>query len=152
MTTPNAQDTCVATPTKQTSFRQHFSQIYDWKHLYLCIFLVQPSVILPQLQLRFWSYCAPPGDGLLGALNYIVAKRQCWFSCGLSAATLSLKFENVVPTGWIRFFPFYIWVIFLLLYEHVRARVVTFSLFFFGFVQPRNKHACGTVWWYQINT
>ena len=70
--------------------------------------------------------------------NYSVAKRQ-QFSCGLSTATLSLKFENVVPDGWILFFPCYIFVIFLLLYEHVRVRVMAFFLFF-GFVQPRNKH------------
>ena len=39
--------------------------------------------------------------------NYGVAKRQ-QFSCALSTATSSLKFENVVPEGWIWFFPFYI--------------------------------------------
>ena len=45
--------TCVAPPTKKTSFRRFFAQIYDWKHLYLCIFLVRHSVALPQLQLHF---------------------------------------------------------------------------------------------------
>ena len=32
--------TCVAPPTKKMSFRRFFAQIYDWKHLYLFIFLV----------------------------------------------------------------------------------------------------------------
>ena len=76
--------------------------------------------------------------------NYSVAKRQ-QFSCVLSTATLSLKFENVVPEGWIWFFPCYIWVIFLLLYEHVRVRVVAFFIFFFR-VRAAKKQACGTIW------
>ena len=38
-----------------------------------------------------------------------MAKRQ-HFSCPLRTATLSLKFENVVPAGWILFFPCYIQV------------------------------------------
>ena len=47
--------TCVAPPTKKTSFRRFFAQIYDWKHLCLCIFLLQHSVALPQLELHFLS-------------------------------------------------------------------------------------------------
>ena len=39
--------------------------------------------------------------------NYSVTKRQ-HFSCALRTATLSLKFENVVPEGWMGFFPCYI--------------------------------------------
>ena len=40
------------------------------------------------------------GRWTLRCSNYSVAKRQ-QFSCVLSTATLSLKFENVVPEGWI---------------------------------------------------
>ena len=39
-------------PQKKCHFADFFAQIYDWKHLYLCIFLVH-SVVLPQLQLPF---------------------------------------------------------------------------------------------------
>ena len=45
----DAHATCVALhhPQKKTFFCRFFAQIYDWKHLYLCIFLVRHSVILP---------------------------------------------------------------------------------------------------------
>ena len=59
------------TAHKKMSFRRCFAQIYDWKHLYLCIFLVRHSVTLPQLQPHFSSENAPPGDGLLGALTTV---------------------------------------------------------------------------------
>ena len=42
-----SRSTCVAPPTKKKPFRRFYAQIYDWKHLYLCIFLVRHSVILP---------------------------------------------------------------------------------------------------------
>ena len=89
--------TCVAPPTNKMSFRRFFAQIYDWKHLYLCIFLVRhpattsATVLLPKCTTRRWT---------LRCSNYSVAERQ-QFSCALSAATLSLKFENVVQGGWI---------------------------------------------------
>ena len=60
-----------------------------------------------------------------------MAKRQ-QFSCALSTATLSLKFENVVPEGWILIFP----VLYLSnIFTAVRARTSTsrdFSFFFFS--------------------
>ena len=107
--------TCVAPPTKKCHFR-FYAQIYDWKHLYLCIFLVptfrrsattSATLLIPKCTTRRWT---------LGCSNCSVAKRQ-QFSCALSTATLSLKFENVVPEGWIGSFLFYIQVIFLLLYS-----------------------------------
>ena len=77
------------------------------------------TLLIPKCTTRRWN---------LRCSYYRVAKRQ-QFSCDLSTATLSLKFEDVVPEGWIRFFPCYIYVIFLLLYEHVRVRVMAFSFF-----------------------
>ena len=131
-------DHLCCTAHKKMTFRRFFAQIYDWKHLYLCIFLgttfcrsaaTSATLLIPKCTTRRWT---------LRCSNYRVANRQqC--SCARSTATLSLKFENVVPDGWILFFPCYIFVIFLLLYEHVRVRVMAFFLFF-GFVQPRNKH------------
>ena len=47
--------------------------------------------LIPKCTTRRWT---------LRCSNYSVAKRQ-QFSCALSTATLSLKFENVVPEGWI---------------------------------------------------
>ena len=38
------------TAHKKMSFRRFFAQIYDWRHLYLCIFLARHPVTLPQLQ------------------------------------------------------------------------------------------------------
>ena len=58
--------TCVAPLTKKCHFADFLHKIYDWKHLYLCLFFVRHSVTLPQLQPHFWSEKAPPGDGLLG--------------------------------------------------------------------------------------
>ena len=49
------------------------------------------TLLIPKCTTRRWTpRCS----------NYSVAKRQ-QFSCALSTATLSLKFENVVPEGWI---------------------------------------------------
>ena len=56
------------------------------------------TLLIPKCTTRRWT---------LRCSNYSVANRQ-QFSCRLSTATLSLKFENVVPDGWIRLFPFYI--------------------------------------------
>ena len=97
---PRLRHLCC-TAHKIMSFRRFFAQIYDWKHLYLCIFLVRHSVALPQLQLHFCSQNAPrrwPSR----CSNYSVAKRQ-QFSCALSTAALSMEFENVVPESWIWF-------------------------------------------------
>ena len=69
------------------------------------------TLLIPKCTTRRWS---------LRCSNYIVAKRQ-QFSCALSTATSSLNFENVVPEGWTRFFPSYLKVIFLWLYEHVHT-------------------------------
>ena len=57
--------------------KRFLEQTHNWKHLYLCIFLV-PHSVLPQLQPHRRSTNAPPGDGLLGALTTgcSVAKRQ----------------------------------------------------------------------------
>ena len=99
---------CIA--HKKKSFGRFFAQIYDWKHLYLCNFLVRHSVVLPQRQLQFRSQNALPGDGLLGALT-TVWQSDSSFSCAIS--------------------PCYIQVIYALLYEHVRVRVVGFFFFFF---------------------
>ena len=41
---PNSRYTCVAPPTTKTFFCRFFEQAHDWKHLYLCIFLVRHSV------------------------------------------------------------------------------------------------------------
>ena len=110
-----AHATCCTSHTKMI-FRRFFAQIYDWKHLYLCIFLgttfcrsaaTSATLLIPKCTTRRWT---------LGCSNCSVAKRQ-QFSCALSTATLSLKFENVVPEGWIGSFLFYIQVIFLLLYS-----------------------------------
>ena len=59
--------------------------------------------------------------------HYSVAKRQ-QFPCRLRTATLSLKFPNVAPAGWIWFFPCSIQVIIFLLFEQVRVRVLFFFL------------------------
>ena len=53
------------------------------------------TLLIPKWTTRRWT---------LRWSNYSVAKRQ-QFSCALSTATSSLKFENVVPEGWIWFFP-----------------------------------------------
>ena len=90
--------TCVAPPTQKMSFRRFFAQIYDWKHLYLCIFLYD----IPSLCHNF-SYTFDPKMHLPAmnrCSNHGVAKRH-QFSCALSTETLSLKFENVIPEGWI---------------------------------------------------
>ena len=63
-------------------------------------------------------------------------------------ATLSLKFHNVIPAGWICFSPCYMQVLFLLLYEQVRVRVVTFFSFF-RVRGARNKHH-GTICYSQF--
>ena len=39
--------TCVAPPAKKIYFANFLGQIYDWKHLYLCNFLVRHFTILP---------------------------------------------------------------------------------------------------------
>ena len=78
---------------------------------------------------------------ILKCPNYSVARRQ-QISCGLITATFSLKFENVVPEGWIWFFPFYIRVIILLLYKHVRVRVVTVFFCIFGFKHSQQTSTC----------
>ena len=49
------------------------------------------TLLIPKCTTRRWT---------LRCSNFSVAKRQ-QFSCALSTATLSLKFENVVPEGWI---------------------------------------------------
>ena len=66
------------------------------------------TLLIPKCTTRRWT---------LRYSNHSVAKRQ-QFSCALSTATSSLNFENVVPEGWTRFFPSYLKVIFLWLYEH----------------------------------
>ena len=71
-----------------------------------------------------------------------MAKRQ-QFSWPLRLTTLLLKFENVVPEGWIRFFPCYIKVIIILLYGQVRVRVRVRVVVFSCFLRKRaarNKH------------
>ena len=40
-------------PQKKCHFAGFFAHIYEWKHLYLSIFLVQHFATLPQLQLHF---------------------------------------------------------------------------------------------------
>ena len=61
---------------------------------------------------------------------------------------MSLKFENVVPEGWRVGFDFSrairIYVMFLLLYEHVRVRVMAVFLFFRA--RAAKKQACGTIY------
>ena len=134
------KDACVAPPTKKKmSFRRFFAQTYDWKHLYLVYFscttfrhsATTPAtlVIRKCTILRRTLWCS----------HYGVAKRQ-QFLCCLRTATLSLTFQNVVPAGWISCFACYIQVTFLLLYEHVRERVVIIFLFFFRVRAAGNKH------------
>ena len=46
----------MAPPTKKVSFHRYFAQIYDWKLLYLCIFLLYD---IPSLCHNF-SYAFDP--------------------------------------------------------------------------------------------
>ena len=91
--------TCVAPSTRKIPFRRFFAQIYDWKHLYLCISLVRHSVSATSPATLFIRKCATR-RWTLRCSHYSVTKRQ-QFSCALSTAALSRKFENVVPEGWI---------------------------------------------------
>ena len=67
--------TCVAPPTKKMSFRRFFAQIYDWKHLYRCIFsftafcrsvTTSATLLIPKCTTWRWT---------LRCSNYSVAKR-----------------------------------------------------------------------------
>ena len=118
------------TTHKKTSFRRFFAQIYDapppvlyhpQKNVISSIFCTNlrldsrlpvffsctfrssattsTTLLIPKCTTRRWT---------LRCSNYSVAKRQ-QFSCPRSTATLSLKFENVVPVGWLdMIFPCYI--------------------------------------------
>ena len=128
---------------KRLFFCRFFERIHNWKHRYRCIFLVPVSYVFcnsartpapPSIQmcttLRWTLWCC----------HYSMAKRQ-QFSCPLRTATLSLKFDNVVPQGWIYFFSSYLSCNFAL-YGQVRVRVV----FLFCFSDScSKKQACDTI-------
>ena len=77
------------------------AEVDTWNHLHLYFFCVRlrNSAITPASPLTQKSTTL---RWILWWSHYSVAKRQ-QFSCALSTATLSLKFENVVPEGWIDF-------------------------------------------------
>ena len=85
------------TSHKKRMFRQFFEQIHNWKHLFLCIFLVRHSVIsaitpvtplIRKCTTRRWT---------LRCFHHSVAKRQ-QFSYPLRTATLS-QFSNCGSRG-----------------------------------------------------
>ena len=94
--------TCVAPPTKKMSFRRFFCTnlrlegplpVYfsctTFRHRHSAT--TSATLLILKYTTRGWTRrCS----------NYSVAKLQ-QFSCALSTATLSLKFENVALQGWI---------------------------------------------------
>ena len=125
--TTGSTSTCVLVYFSCTTFRRSAT--------------TSATLLIPKCTTPRWT---------LRCSNYSVAKRQ-QFSCALSTAASSLKFENVVPEGWIWVFPFctYMYlstVILSLLYEHVRVRVMAFFFLFFR-VRAAKKQACGTIWY-----
>ena len=94
------------------------------------------TLLIPKCTTRRWT---------LRCSNYSVAKRQ-QFSCALSTATLSLKFENVVPEGWILIFPaLYLSNIF----TAVRARTSTSRGIFFFFSGSCSQET-SMLWYHMI--
>ena len=111
-----ALSTCVAPPTKKVIFRRFFAQIYDWKHLYLHIFLV--SYDIP-------SFCHNPSHTSDPIMHHpvmdslVLSQQQCGKATAVfvpskdcdivaedskcSSSGLDLIFFplNVVPAGWI---------------------------------------------------